>query len=153
MNEDMQSALGISPASLVPPPPSGTESILSDFRSKLARRYSDAYNEAHAVVMIGKIVKRVAASLFIIIIVIGCMTSAEASNEWHTNWSYAGIGFALACLIGIPTYVLGILVAAQGQTALAALDSAVNGSRHLTDDDVARVLAKRFDSGCEAWIV
>ena len=119
----------------------------SGFPASLARRYSDAYTEAHAVVAIGKLVKGIAVFLFIAIVIAGfVMASASEANygRGEMNGMVAGIGFALAGLISVPTYVLGILVAAQGQTALATLDTAVNSSRHLKDDDVARVLSKRF---------
>jgi len=122
-------------------------SVPSDFPSALARRYADAYTEAHAVVAVGKLIKGVAVFLFIAILIAAFAMASEGSRRYggsDINGTVAGIGFALACLIGIPTYVLGILVAAQGQTALATLDTAVNSSRHLTNDDVARVLSKRF---------
>lgn len=113
----------------------------STFSGKLARRYADAYTEANAIVVIGKSVKGAAVFLFVAIIIIGLMV---VSSSGERNGVAVGISFAVACLIGIPTYVLGILVAAQGQTALATLDTAVNSSRHLKDEDVERVLSKRF---------
>jgi len=128
--------------------PAAHAGIASGFPALLARRYADAYTEAHAVVTVGKLVKSVAVFLFVAIVIAGfVMASASGTPNYGRsgmNGIVAGIGFALACLISIPTYVLGILVAAQGQTALATLDTAVNSSRHLKEDDVARVLSKRF---------
>lgn len=120
----------------------------SSFSASLSKRYSDAYTEANAVVKIGKIVKGVAVILFIVILIIGFVVASESNRQFYGrgdfNGAVAGIGFALSCLVGIPIYVLGILVAAQGQTSLATLDTAINSSRHLSDDDVALVLSKRF---------
>jgi hypothetical protein len=48
-----------------------------------------------------------------------------------------------ACVLGIPVWVLDILVAAQAQTQLATWDTAVNSSRHLKDEDVAAILMWR----------
>ena len=144
MSEEIDSILGVSSAADV----SAAGSPPSNFSGVLANRYSDAYTEANAVVTIGKIVKGVAVLLFIVILIIGFVVASESSRQFYGrgdfNGAVAGLGFALACIVGIPIYVLGILVAAQGQTSLAALDTAVNGSRHLSDDEVARVLSKRF---------
>ena len=141
------------PESAAPQPPESTGGLVTaapgaNFPASLARRYADAYTEAHAVVTIGKVVKGVAMVLFIGILIAGFVMASQSGNRQfgggEMNALVAGMGFALACLVGIPTYVLGILIAAQGQTSLASLDTAVNSSRHLSDDDVARVLAKRF---------
>ncbi|MBM4094061.1 MAG: hypothetical protein FJ276_32330 [Planctomycetes bacterium] len=148
-------APGLEPGFHSEPPPSenSTDRSLTaapgaDFAASLARRYADAYTEAHAVVTVGKIVKGVAVVLFILILIAGFVMASDSGNRQFggggTNGLVAGMGFALACIIGIPTYVLGILIAAQGQTSLASLDTAVNSSRHLSNEDVARVLAKRF---------
>ena len=127
---------------------SPTAAPAASFAASLARRYTDAYTEAHAAVTVGKVVKGVAVVLFIGILIAGLAMASDRSNRefggGEMNALVAGLGFALACIVGIPTYVLGILIAAQGQTSLASLDSAVNSSRHLSNDDVARVLAKRF---------
>jgi hypothetical protein len=120
----------------LPPPPPKTPTSLID---TLRQRYSDAYFEAHTVVGIGSIVKGVGVVLALIILVGGFVIASSSGIG-----GLAGMGFALACLVGIPTYVLGILVTAQGQTQLAILDTAINGSRHLSDDDVAQLLLKRF---------
>lgn len=122
---------------------------IADLSASLARRYADAYTEAHAVVAVGKIIKGVAVVLFIGILITGFVIASDSGNRQFgggrgMNVQVAVVGFMLACLVGIPTYVLGILVAAQAQTSLASLDTAVNSSRHLSNDDVARVLAKRF---------
>ena len=119
-----------------PPPPETPASIAG----KLRRRYSDAYNEAHAVVTVGKVVKAIGALLFIGILVAAFAMSSDRSGGGQT----LVIGIIVACVVGIPVYVLGILVAAQGQTQLATLDTAVNSSRHLKDDDVAAILTHQF---------
>ncbi len=104
----------------------------------LSKRYKDTYTEAHAVVTVGKFIKGLGVFLFIAVLLAGFGMASDQGGR------VAVIGVVLACLIGIPTYVLGILIAAQGQTQLATLDTAVNSSRHLSDDEVADILAKRF---------
>jgi hypothetical protein len=147
MSDDASSFLGLSPAAPPPTDPRADAPIPADIVSHLLRRYSDAYTEAHATVTIGKAFKGVGIVLFIAILVAGLAMASQGSNRYgqsEMNGVVAGIGFALACLVGIPTYILGILVAAQGQTQLATLDTAVNSSRHLKDEDVAKILSRRF---------
>jgi hypothetical protein len=106
----------------------------------LSERYKDAYTEAHAVVGVGGIIKVVAIVLFIVAILIGLGMSSDRGGGGVALM----FGFALACILGVPTYILGILISSQGQTLLATLDTAVNSSRHLTDDQVADIMLKRF---------
>lgn len=121
------------------PAPSGTTSRSrqqSGIVQSLTRRYSDAYIAARALVVIGGIIKWVGVVLAIMILVIGIVMSSGSGG----GRVFAFVGFALACLIGVPTFVLGILISAQGQIHLATLDTAVNTSRHLSNDDVAKIL-------------
>lgn len=142
MEDDPLSFLGVNPSDPEPSstPPEGTAPP-ADMVAFLFRRYSDAYTEAHAVVAIGKLVKGIGAFLAIASIVLGLL---EGQQQYGNGVPYLIGGFVLACVIGVPIYVLGILVAAQGQTALATLDNAVNNSRHLSDNHVARILLKRW---------
>ena len=114
----------------------------STISHKLSQRYSDAYTGAHALVVVGKTIKGVGVALAVIIVIGGCAMGSKGGREM--DGIVVGISFALAFLVGIPTYILGILIAAQSQTQLATLDTAVNSSRHLTDDDVGKILFKRF---------
>jgi hypothetical protein len=104
----------------------------------LPSRYKDAYTEAHAVVSVGGFIKGIAFFMFLVVM-IGALCMA-----FHYGIASLFGGFILACMVSVPVYVLGILVAAQGQTQLAALDTAVNSSRHLSDDQVADILLNRF---------
>lgn len=124
------------------PTPSGSASRSrpqSGIVQSLTRRYSDAYIAARALVVIGGIIKWVGVVLAIIILIIGFVMSSGSGS----GGVFAFVGFALACLIGVPTFVLGILISAQGQIHLATLDTAVNTSRHLNKDDVAKILVGR----------
>ena len=120
----------------------------SDFPAMLGRRYSDAYTEAHAIASIGNIIKGVGIVLGFVILIGGFFFASNTGGGYSRNGDFngivAGTGFVLGCLVAIPTYILGILVAAQGQIQLATLDTAVNCSRHLKDDDVARILCNRI---------
>ena len=110
------------------------------YASTIPKRYKDAYTEAHAVVTVGKLIKGVGVFVGIAIIIAGIAMSSGRNG----SGMFAIIGIIGGCVVGIPTYVLGILVAAQGQTQLATLDTAVNSSRHLTDDQVAELLSTKW---------
>lgn len=145
MPDDIPSFLGVTPP-VTPPPPAATASSSEaprDFVAMLKTRYSDAYSEAHALVKGGAVIKVVGAVLFFAIIAAGAKIASEMNRD-HPSETIIGIGFGAACLIGIPIYILGILVKSQGQSQLATLDTAVNSSRHLKDDDVQKILTKRF---------
>ena len=128
-------------------PPSRTTPSATTPRSRsesgiipsLIRRYSDAYLAARALVFIGGIIKWVGVVLAVILLIAGVGMASDRNG----GGLFAFIGFAFACLVGVPTFVLGILISAQGQIHLATLDTAVNSSRHLSKDDVAQILVKR----------
>ena len=131
-----QQPLGVYQTSSPSTPAQGVSSVFND---TLRSRYSDSYTEAHAVVSIGKAVKKIGGFLFAALFLVGfCMLFSNGKGG--IGAIIMGVGF----VIGVPIYILGILVAAQGQTQLASLDTAVNNSRHLTNDEVAQVLSKRF---------
>ncbi len=116
----------------------------------LMRRYSDAYTEANAVVVIGRAIKGISVLIFILMIIavlailLAGQDSHRGRNEMLSPGMFAGIGFIVTIIISLPIYVLGLLVSAQGQTALATLDTAVNSSRHLSGDEIKAIILKRF---------
>lgn len=112
----------------------------ANLNAALIKRYNDAYSGAHAVVTVGKAIKGVSVILGICMILLSLLIGVNIDGGIV---AVVG-GLIIGCIVGIPTYILGILVAAEGQIQLATLDSAVNGSRHLTDDEVARLLTKKW---------
>ena len=118
---------------------SSVEGRPSAFNEILRTRYSEAYTEAHVVVSIGKTIKNLAIFLFAVIFLVGIVMLFR-----NDAGGIGAVVMAGAFVIGIPIYILGVLVSAQGQTQLATLDTAINSSRHLTNDEVAQVLSKRF---------
>jgi hypothetical protein len=99
----------------------------------LIRRYRDAYTSARWQIWLGTLVKFAAVFLGVVSVGAGLMLSALSP---YAMW----ISFAIGSIISIPIYVMGVLTSAQGQTSLATLDTAVNTSRHLSDDDVAELI-------------
>ena len=84
-------------------------------------------------ISIGGFIKWVAAILTILFLIVGFVMAKAVGN-------YALIVGGIGLAVGMPTFVLGILITGQGQTHLATLDTAVNTSRHLSKDDVAAIV-------------
>jgi hypothetical protein len=119
-----------------------------EFIRMMKGRYWDAYKEAHAVIVIGKIVKGVAIFVFAAGILLGIELLTDHKHPRDNNRSDPVeeiFGLALlivGIVVGLALFILGILVKSSGQMQLAELDTAVNSSRHLTDDDVKEILSK-----------
>ena len=108
------------------PPRGGRRSVMS--------RYTDAYLIARSVTALGGIVKVIAIAIGGSIAVLGMMAGSQ-------DWRFAFGGVVLAAIVGVPLYVLGVLVAAQGQILKATLDAAVNTSPLLTKDEMRRIMS------------
>lgn len=107
----------------------------------LADRYSDGYRVASAAVGIGQLLKGlaiVAVGAGLILAMSG-VTSGIA-NDGPANLMRLGLGLGAAIIPASFLYALGVLVAAHGQVLKATLDTAVNTSPFLDDDQKARVL-------------
>jgi len=95
-------------------------------------RYRDAYLVARTTTTIGSAVKVVAIGLAGLITIAGI--------------SMFGLTFALHVIlislsIGIGIYLIGVLITAQAQVMTASLDSAVQGSPFLSEDEIAQVMS------------
>lgn len=100
-------------------------------------RYHDAYLVARATAAIGQIVKSIGVGLGIII-ALGAVILATQTQQS----AIVALGGVIAgAVVGIPLFVLGILVAAQGQVLKAALDNAVHTSPFLQKEDMARIMS------------
>lgn len=102
-------------------------------------RYRDAYLVARATAAIGGAVKGIGIGLGILI-VLGAVGLAT-QNQGAQSAAYLIGGLLAAAVVGVPLYVLGILVAAQGQVLKATLDAAVHTSPFLEKQDMARIMS------------
>ncbi len=116
------------------------------------RRYRDAYRVADATVSFGNGIKGVGVVLALLIGLGTLFTSGYFSSNQST-WGSGGLlsafgagsmllipGMMFAGFVGLLFYLLGVLVAAQGQTLLASLDGAVNSSPFLTNGQRADIM-------------
>jgi hypothetical protein len=119
-----------------------------DFSHSVLVRYKDAYLLARAITGIGKSVKFVGVAIFVLLAVGGILvviqTTAPGVPGEQRQWSASQLGFLgvpLGVIIGLPLYILGIIVAAQGELLKATLDTAVNGTPFLKDDQRASAMS------------
>ncbi len=82
--------------------------------------------------------KRIALILGGGIVLIALVSLSQGSKE---SIIYAVMGIVLAFVVAIPLYVLGILVAAQGEILKATLDTAVTNSPFLKKEEMAKVMS------------
>ncbi len=108
---------------------------------QLADRYRDAYRIANATVAIGAVLKLLAfcAGGLALILSMTRVTSAIANLGTASGLPLL-IGIAAALILGVPLYALGILVSAHGQVLKATLDTAVNTSPFLENDQKAKII-------------
>jgi hypothetical protein len=69
------------------------------------------------------------------------LASLVTGSNGGVGIAFAVMGIVLAGTIAAVLFLLGTLASAQGQILKAALDTAVNSSHFLTDQDRARVMS------------
>ena len=93
-------------------------------------RYTDAYSVANGLVSSGTAIQVIGA-------VIGGLVFLFGLTQGGILGGIGGVMFgAVVAIIG---YMMGVMVKAQGQILLAALDTAVNSCRFLDDEDRASI--------------
>jgi len=97
-------------------------------------RYANSYLVARTITAFGAIVKFIAFIIGGGIILVSVITGGQSAQ-------YLIGGILAAAIVGIPIYVLGVLVSAQGQILKATLDTAVNTSPLLTKDEMRQIMS------------
>lgn len=98
-------------------------------------RYRDAYLVAKATGAIGLVIKNLGLALGALIVIVALAIAASDGAQFALIGIFAGIAVA------IPVYILGILVSAQAQILKATLDTAVNTSPLLSNEDKAWIIS------------
>ena len=109
-------------------------------------RYSDAYLVARSIDGIGVAIK----SVGLVIGVVLAAASLAAGSKGGAGVVFAFMGVAVAGAIATVLFLLGTLASAQGQILKAALDTAVNSSHFLSDQDRARIMSLPYGSPATA---
>jgi hypothetical protein len=117
-----------------------TDPITPKHLFALLDRYRDAYLVARALDGYGTLVK--------VMGFVGAAILFLYGVSWLNNGRLgdASFAFGVVCILGglfvaALSYFAGVLVSAQGQILKAALDSAVNGSPFLRNEDRARIMS------------
>jgi hypothetical protein len=106
----------------------------------LMRRYNDSYIVARETNKFGGIIKVIAIALAVLIILVGFIF---ISNNPSGNTAFTMIVLTIISggITGLWFYIAGVIVAAQGQILKASLDSAVNNSPFLTNEQRANIMS------------
>ena len=133
--------------------PTGGEAVAaaltgqSRFAAPVMKRYYDAYLVANMTTAFGNIIKGIGMVLAFVIFSGGVLAFSLSSTgplgrnqESAALFTFVVPSLILAILTGTTFYLLGVLVAAQGQVLKASLDCAVNGSPFLTDEQRAKTM-------------
>ena len=92
-------------------------------------RYRDAYRVAGAIVAVGKAIKAVGAVLAAVIF----LAALSSGSGPFGGAAVVMSGIFVAAVVGILSWVAGVVVAAQGEVLRASLDNTVGHSPFLTD--------------------
>lgn len=100
--------------------------------SALMKPYRDAYLVAKATATIGEVIKGIG----ILVAALGLIVAAQSGST-----GTALVIVLVPAFAGALIYCVGVLVAAQGQILLATLDTAVNSSPFLNNEDKAKAMS------------
>ena len=122
-------------------PSSSAKTVVSD--NQAVRRYQDAYTVAKTANAFGNFTKILGIISAGIIGLIGLIMMLFTA----TSFDSAGAGFVmflftvtLGAIVGAIFYILGIVLSALGQNLMATLDTAVNGSPFMTQEQKAQAM-------------
>jgi hypothetical protein len=102
----------------------------------LSTRYSDAYARANAQTRMGASIKTASFVVGGLVVAVG-VVGALASGEFGA----VVLGILGGALVGVIGYGLGSMIVANGQILKATLDTAVNTSPMLNNDDRAGIMS------------
>jgi len=112
----------------------------SNVVSTLMGRYRDAYLVARATNGFGGLIKGIAIVIAALLLLIGFLFMGEG-HLGDATFALGVITIVSGIVAGVGFYIVGVLVAAQGQILKASLDSAVNNSPFLTNEHKAKIMS------------
>lgn len=119
---------------------SETKTIISD--NQVVRRYQDSYTVARTANAFGSLTKTIGLVSAGIIGVIGLMMMLFTATYWGAGAGFVMFLFTLTfgAIVGAIFYILGIVLSALGQNLMATLDTAVNGSPFMSQEQKAQAM-------------
>lgn len=108
-------------------------------------RYRDSYLLARVAVALGSTIKVVGIVLAGVILVaaffFGTLIADDVKNGGRVILVSIFIGIIISTIVGFVFYVAGVIVSASGQNLKATLDSAVNTSPFMDDQEKAQMMS------------
>jgi len=131
-----ESTSPVKPSRVEAPTPVQAPSSQTAPRRQFVNRYLDLYRAANFLVALGNTVKVVGISAGAVILVLFALVGLAASSESGGAFFVMFlIGSVSGVFVGGITFLLGILISAQGQILLAQADGAVHTSPFMSDDE------------------
>jgi len=120
--------------------PLEVKAVVSD--NQAVRRYQDAYTVAKTANAFGSFTKTIGLIGAGIIGVIGLMMMLFTATTLGAGAGFVMFLFALTfgAIVGAIFYILGIVLSALGQNLMATLDTAVNGSPFMSQEQKAQAM-------------
>jgi len=128
--------------------PLRTQALQGEFESRVSPevvgRYIDAYRAARATVLLGTVIKILAVLLGLVVSFGPYIYVAVALRQFPPGF---GVSLLVLLLYGFVTFatifIIGVIVSSLGRLRVAALDSAVNTSPFLTNEQRAEAMSLR----------
>lgn len=111
--------------------------------SSLMSRYKDGYLVAKATTGFGTAIKGlgIVLALLIVLVTLGLSNQSRGIGYGGSEVFVMIMGVFWALGVGLLFYLMGVLISALGQILKAALDSAVNSSPFLGNEEKAKVMS------------
>jgi len=113
--------------------------------SSLASRYNDAYTMARFQTKLGEIIKSISILIGILVALVSGLFMLFGMNESsfgpNLGKAIGGFGIVIGVAGGFVGWILGVMISSLGQLLKAHLDTAVNTSPFLGNDDRARIMS------------
>lgn len=106
---------------------------------KMRSRYRNAYQVARTIVGVGGSFKVIGVILSGLIVILSFMAITQTRSGMGLAMGI--LGLVIGLIVGALIYLIGVIVAAQGQILKANLDTAVNTSPFLTNDIRAEIMS------------
>ncbi len=107
----------------------------------LMKRYMDAYHVAESIISTGTLIKGLGIVVGLMFAVGGLYLCGQQAQQGQYFLLLGIFVLTVGTVCGMLIYLIGIHVSAQGQLLLANIDTAVNSSPMLTNEQRARVMS------------
>jgi hypothetical protein len=120
-----------------------TQAATEDVRAKrLTGRYMDGFRLGRAIVGMGTLIKTIGGFAGLSISILAALGASEYARVGSQQMPLVvGGAIVLGFVVWLPFWILGVVVAAQGQILKAVLDTAVNSSPFLSNDEKAKIMS------------